>query len=128
MPAWFCSPTKSTRYCQIADNGRDDTDRKAAAFERLALLDMRLQISDMPAGFGRYARPAGKPHIAQGLTHGPAAGAIARGVDVRLSHATNIGSAAEEVTEMSFLIAPRCDLDGAPSGRSELMTRAASSA
>src|SRR3954467_2250111 len=78
---------------------------------------MRLQISDMPSCFSRYARPTGKPHIAQGLTHGPAASAVARGVDVRLSHVTHIGSAAEEMTEMSFLIAPRRDFDGAPLGR-----------
>ena len=36
-----------------ADDGGDDADRKPAAFERLALLDMRLQISDMPPALGR---------------------------------------------------------------------------
>ncbi len=56
----------------------------SAAFERLALLDMGLQISDVPPAFGPGARPAGKAGLAQGLPHGLAAGAVARGIDLRL--------------------------------------------
>ena len=96
-----------------ADDGGDDADREAAAFERLALLDMRLEISDVPPAFGRGARPAGKPGLAQGVAHGPAAVAVARGVDLRLGDAADIGPAAEEAAEMAFLVAPCRDLDGA---------------
>src|SRR5450759_5907467 len=78
---------------------------------------MRLQISDMPPGFGRDAGAAGKTHIAQGLAHGPAAGAVARGIDVRVGYTANIGSAAQEMAEMSFLVAPCCDFDGALDAR-----------
>jgi hypothetical protein len=58
-------------------------------------------------------RQAGKPRIAQGFGHALTAGAITRGVDIRFRHATGIGSGAEKVTEMTFLVAPCCDLDGA---------------
>jgi hypothetical protein len=47
------------------------------------------------------------------LAHSPAAGAVACGVDVRVGYTANIGSAAQEMAEMSFLIAPCCDFDGA---------------
>ena len=88
------------------DDGGDDADRKAAAFKRLSLLDMRLEISDVPAAFGRYARPAGKTRLAQRFPHGPAAVAVACGVDVSFGERADIGPAAEETAEMSFLIAP----------------------
>ena len=35
-----------------ADDGGDDADLQRAAFERLALLDMGFEISDMAAAFG----------------------------------------------------------------------------
>src|SRR3982074_3432780 len=41
------------------DDGGDDADPETATFERLALLDMRLEISDMPSAFSVRARPAG---------------------------------------------------------------------
>src|SRR5438045_2590730 len=84
-----------------------------AAFQRVALLDMRLQISDMPPAFDRQARPIRKPHIAQRLAHGAAAAAVARRVDVGFAERADIGSAAEEMSEMSLLVTPRRDLDGA---------------
>ena len=89
-----------------ADDGGDDADREAAAFEPLALLDMRLEISDVPPGFGLRARPAGKTDIAQGVTHGSAAAAVARGVDIGFGDGADIRPAAEETSEMSFLVAP----------------------
>ena len=88
------------------DDGGDDADRKTAAFKRPALLDMRLEISDMPPAFGLGARPAGKTGVAQGVPHGPAAAAVARGVDIVFGDAADIGPAAEETAEMAFLVAP----------------------
>jgi hypothetical protein len=41
------------------DDGGDDADCETFAFERLALLDMRLEISDMSPELGGHARPAG---------------------------------------------------------------------
>ena len=96
-----------------ADDGGDDADLEAAAFERLALLDMRLEISDMPAAFAAARGPAGETDLAQRVAHGSAAAAVARGVDVGLGDAADIGPAAEETAEMSFLVAPRRDFDGA---------------
>ena len=45
------------------------------------------------------AGPAGKTNVAQGVAHGSAAAAIARGVDVRLGYAADIRPAAKEVAE-----------------------------
>src|SRR5207247_2133184 len=59
------------------------------------------------------ARPAGKTYVAQGLPHGPVAVAVPCGVDVRLGHAADVRPAAKETAEMSFLIAPCRDFDGA---------------
>ena len=96
-----------------ADDGGDDADRKAAALQRLALLDMGLQVADMPPALDADAWPAGKPDLTQGVAHGATAGTVTRGVDLGFGHAADIGSAAEETSKMSFLVAPRSDLDGA---------------
>ena len=112
-----------------ADDGGDDADLERAAFEHLALLDMRLQIADVTPAFAGRARPAGETGFAQRVAHGFAAGAVARGVDIRFGDAADIGPAAEKTAEMAFLVAPGRDFDGAVQrSGSELMTRAASSA
>ena len=95
------------------DDGGDDADAEAAAFERLALLDMGLEISDVPAAFGLRARPAGEADLAQGLAHRAIAVAVACGVDIGLGDRADVGPAAEKTPEMSFLVAPGCDFDGA---------------
>jgi hypothetical protein len=95
------------------DDGGDDADLEAAAFEPLALLDMRLEVSDMPAAFSLHAPPSGKTHVAQRFPHGSIVVAIACGVDVRLGHAADIRPAAEKAAEMAFLIAPCRDFNGA---------------
>ena len=77
------------------DDGGDDTNLEAVAFERAALLNMSLEISDMPSGFGLRERPAGETGVAQGLPHGAAA-AVAGGVDIRFGDGLNIRPAAEE--------------------------------
>ena len=53
-----------------ADDGGDDADLEAAAFERLALLDMGFEISDVAAALAVRARPAGKTDLAQRVAHG----------------------------------------------------------
>jgi hypothetical protein len=74
---------------------------------------MRLEISDMPPAFCPGARPAGKTDVAQRVPHGSAAAAIACRVDVSFGDTVNVGSAAEEASEMSFLVAPNSDFNGA---------------
>src|SRR5665213_2733459 len=96
-----------------ADDGGDDTDAVTAAFEYLTLLDMRLEISDMPPGFSGRAQPAGETGIAQGVPHGSAAAAVTCGIDVGIGDGADVRPAAEEVAEMSFFVAPRRDCDGA---------------
>src|ERR1044072_8765135 len=95
------------------DDGGDDADRQTAAFQRVALLDMRLQIAEVPSPLDGGARPAGKTDVAQRLAHAPAASAVARRVDVGFGERADIGSAAEEMSEMAFLVTPCRDLDGA---------------
>ena len=96
-----------------ADDGRDDADLECAAFERLALLDMGLDISAMASAFDVDACPAGESSLAQRIAHGLAAAAVARRIDIRLRDTADIGPAAEEAAEMSFLVAPGCDFDSA---------------
>ena len=74
---------------------------------------MRLEVSDVPPVFAQGPRPAGKSGLAEGVAHGLAAAAVARVVDLRLGDCADIGPAAEELAEVAFLVAPRCDVDGA---------------
>src|ERR1700712_197723 len=46
------------------DDGGDHADGETAGLEHLALLDMRLQITDMPSGFGTQAAPPSQTGIA----------------------------------------------------------------
>src|SRR5258708_37083169 len=78
---------------------------------------MCLQISDMPPAFGTNAGPAGKTDIVQYVAHGPAAGAVAGGVDNRVGYIANVRPAAQETSEVPFLVAPCRDFDGACGGR-----------
>ena len=89
-----------------ADDGRDHADLQPAAFQRLALFDMRLEIADVAAAQSLQARAAGKSDLRQRLSHGAAAVAVTRGVDVGFAHGADIGAAAKKVAEMAFLIAP----------------------
>ena len=113
VPAWFCSPVKHDAVLPDPDDGRDDSDLETAAFERLALFDMGFEISDMPPAFVPRAGAAGEAGLAQRVTHALAAVAIACRVDIGFGDAADIGPAAEEVSEMPFLIAPGRDFDGA---------------
>ena len=95
------------------DDGRDDPNFEAAAFERLALFDMGFEISDMPPAFAPRAGAAGEAGVAQRVTHGLAAVAVAGRVDIGFGDAADIGAAAEEVSEMPFLVAPGRNFDRA---------------
>ena len=94
------------------DDGRDNSDSEAAAFERLALFDMGFEISDMPPAFATAAGAAGEAGLAQRVTHAVAA-AVACCVDIGFGDAADIGPAAEEVSEMPFLVAPGRNFDRA---------------
>ena len=78
-------------------------------FERVALLDVSLEIADVAAALGLQARPAGKAHLGQGLAHAARAAAVAGGVDVGLADLAHIGAAAEEAAEMALFVAPGGD-------------------
>jgi hypothetical protein len=88
------------------DYGRDDANLETAAFERLALFDMGFEISDMPPAFAPGAGAAAKAGVAQRLTHAPVVVAVARLVDIGVGDAADIGAAAKEASEMTFLVAP----------------------
>ena len=89
-----------------ADDRGDDADLEAAALEPVALLDVRLEIADVPPVLDRKPGAAGEADGLQRLAHAAIGVAVARGVDVRLCHATDEGAAAEKRTEMTFLVAP----------------------
>ena len=113
VPAWFCSPVKRDAVLPDPDDGRDYPNFEAAAFERLALFDMGFEISDMPPAFAPRAGAAGEAGLAQRVTHGLAAVAVACCVDIGFGDAADIGAAAEEVSEMPFLVAPGRNFDRA---------------
>ena len=106
VPAWFCSPLKTDAVLPDADDGGDDADLEPAAFQRLALFDMRLEIADVAAAHRAQARAAGKADGGKRLAHGAAVVAVARGVDVGFADGADKGAAAEELAEMAFLVAP----------------------
>src|SRR6266702_286330 len=106
-------PDKIDLVLPDADDGGHDADREVAAFERVSLLDMRLQISDVPSRLSSDARASGEPYIGERLAHGAAAGAVARGIDVGLGHLPDIRAGAEKMAKVSFLVAPSSDFDGA---------------
>jgi hypothetical protein len=99
------------------DDGGDDTDLEASAFKRPALLDVGFEIADMAPALDPGTRTTRQTHLSQRLPHGAVGIAIPCGVDIRLGHVTNIRPATEEMAEMSFLIAPCCDFNGAADGR-----------
>src|SRR5206468_10498928 len=96
-----------------ADDGGHDADGELAVLQRIALLDMRLDISDVPSRLAGDARASGKPHLGERIAHGAAAGAVARGIDIGFGHLPDIGARAEKMPEMSLLISPGGDLDRA---------------
>ena len=113
VPAWFCSPVNVMRYCQIPTMEVTTPILRPplSSVSPCSICASRYPICR--AAFGLRARPAGKARVAQGLAHGPAAVAVARGVDIGLGDAADIGAAAEEAAEMAFLVAPGRDFDGA---------------
>src|ERR1043166_523687 len=74
---------------------------------------MGLEITDMPPSFVPCASAAGEAGLAQRLTHGLAAVAVACRVDIGFGDAADIGPAAKEVSEMPFLVAPGRNFDRA---------------
>jgi hypothetical protein len=95
------------------DDRGDDADLETGAFEHPTLFDMRFDVSDVPSDSGFDARAAGKTSVLQRLAHRALAAAVARCVDLFVGDSADIGPASEELAEMSFLIAPRRDFDGA---------------
>ena len=77
---------------------------------------MCLQISDVPPRLHGDARTPGEPHLGKCIAHGATAGAVARSVDVGFGHLADIGARAEKMAEMSLLVAPAGNLDGALHG------------
>ena len=113
VPAWFCSPVKVIRYCQMPTM---EVTTPMLSAPLSSVWPCSIWASRYPIcrpRSARDARPAGKADLAQRVAHGAAAVAVARGVDVSLGQGADIGPAAEETAEMAFLVAPGCDLDGA---------------
>src|SRR5579872_2342594 len=92
-----------------ADDRGDNPDAETGALEGPPLFDMGLEISDVPAALHQLSRAAGKAGCLQCLAHGAAFGAVARAVDIFFGDVADIGAAAEEMAEVTFLVAPRGD-------------------
>ena len=73
---------------------------------------MRFEITDVPSALGAGSGSAGEACALDGFSHRATAVAIARGVDIGLAHRADIGSTAEKMAEMAFLITPGGDFNG----------------
>src|SRR5262249_44154892 len=89
----------------VADDRLNDADLEPAAFEPIALFDMRFEITDVARWIELIARAAGEPRFGQGGAQRNAIAVFAR-VDLALRQRAGERTAAEHVTEMAFLIGP----------------------
>ena len=60
----------------------------------------------MTVTLGDFSWAARQTGRLQRLAHGAGVGAVARGVDVLLGDVADIGTAAEKMAKMAFLVAP----------------------
>ena len=91
------------------DDAGDHSDPVPFLFEIRTLLDVRLQVGDVPFGVEALRRNAVEPGRAQRFAQGQA-GAVRRvgRVGWRVAHEREASEAAEEP---AFLVEPRCDVD-----------------
>src|SRR5215203_1301411 len=106
------------------DDCRDDANLEVAALERVALLDMRLDITRVAPGLELQARPAGKPGLVERLAQRRAVVAVPRLVDLLLGEQAHERARAEERAEMPLLVAPGRDVD-AKIGRRRILGKRA---
>src|SRR4051794_372878 len=99
------------------DDRRDDADLEVAALERVALLDMGLDIAGVSPCLELQARPAGKRGLVERLAQGGAVVAVTRLVDLVLGEQAHERARAEEGAEMPLLVAPGRDVDAEIGGR-----------
>src|SRR5579872_816350 len=76
-----------------------------------------LEISDMAASLGDLARTVGKPGSVNRLAQGPSIGPVACRVDLLFGDIADKRTAAEEMAEMTFFVAPANDFHGALDAR-----------
>ena len=111
VPAWFCSPVTAMRYCQMATIAVTTPMLQPGRFERVALLDMRLEEPGVARRIDLEPRPARIAGAVERRAHRGAVVAVARLVDVRLAEHADKRAAAEERAEMALLVAECRDVD-----------------
>src|SRR5271170_868533 len=91
----------------------DDADAQSGHVERVALLDMRLEIADVARRIDPLARPPGKTRAFQRLAQRGSVIAPAGLVDLLVGERVGKRAAAEVIAVMAFLVGPGGDLDAA---------------
>src|SRR6185437_10072506 len=96
-----------------ADDRLDDPDAAPARFERVALLDMGFEITDIARRIDLLALPAGEPGFFQRIGERHAVAALAGG-ELLLADRAGKGAAAEHLAVMPLLIGPGDRVDAEP--------------
>ena len=96
------------------DNRLDDAEPQSGGVECIALLDMRFEIADMPAGLDLFAPAPGKSGLGQSRAQRFAGVATFDLVDLVLVKGADIRAASEIAAVMALLVGPGGDLDGKP--------------
>src|SRR6185312_16552361 len=88
-----------------ADDRLDDPDAAPVRFERVALLDMGFEITNIARRIDLLALPAGEPGFFQRIGERHAVAALAGG-ELLLANRAGKGAAAEHLAVMPLLIGP----------------------
>jgi hypothetical protein len=111
--SWICVASQQDAEVPDADDALDDADALTAGIESVALLDMGLEIAEVPPRLDLDARLPGEPGGRQRVAErDPVAAAAA--VDLGLVEHAGERAAAEHVAVMAFLVGPGDRLDAEP--------------
>src|SRR5215472_4499844 len=97
-----------------ADNRLDDADTQSARVERVALLDMRFEVTNVTQWLDPLIGQPSKTSAFERRTQWHPVIAAAGLVGLFLGERIGKGPAAEKIAVMAFLIRPRGDLDAEP--------------
>src|SRR5215472_586704 len=97
-----------------ADNRLDDADTQSAGVERVALLDMRFEVTNVTQWLDPLIGPLGKARTVERFTQRRPVIAAAGLVDFLFGERIGKGAAAETIAVMAFFVCPSGDLDTEP--------------
>src|ERR1043166_5847557 len=106
------------------DDRGDHADAQAGRLERVALLDVRLEVTGVARRIDLQPRSARVAGVRQRVAQGRAFGAVARLVDVLFAEHADERTAAHEVAEVALFVGEGDHVDAQPGGGFVLSERA----